>query len=179
MRIYTRTGDGGLTSLGDGSRVSKAAPRVEAYGEVDELNSLLGLLGGEDLPAETRQELLRAQGCLFALGAALADPSGGRQIPPGRCDPAWLEEWIDGMSAGLSPLGNFVIPGGCRGAALAQMCRTVCRRAERRVAGLQEAKEGTGAILPFLNRLSDALFVLARWLNQRAGVADLPWNAHG
>jgi cob(I)alamin adenosyltransferase len=130
-KIYTKTGDGGETSLLSGGRVSKDSARIEAYGTVDELNSVLGLLRSEPLPAETDAAVEQVQEVLFSLGAALADP---KQKCP-QDDSAWatepLEEWIDAMERDLEPLKSFILPGGSRAAALAHLARTVCRRAER------------------------------------------------
>ena len=177
MRIYTRGGDDGFTSLADGSRVAKAVPRVEAYGDVDELNAALGVVRGETIPDDADAMVSRVQCALFEVGARLADPRG--RFAPSRDveDPGWLEGWIDDMEGGLPSLHSFIVPGGCRAAALAHLARTTCRRAERRVAALDLPGEEAARLLPFLNRLSDALFVLARWLNHRAGVADCPWKA--
>lgn len=178
MRVYTRQGDDGTTSLADGTRVSKDAIRVWAYGEVDEVNAVVGLLRAEAPPAEIDAQLARVQGCLFTLGAVLADASGKFAIDEETLRPDWLESWIDDMEAELPPLRNFILPGGNRSAALSHLARTTCRRAERRVVTLLAAggdAKLTWAI-PFLNRLSDAFFVLARLLNQRAGLADVVWR---
>jgi len=178
VKISTKTGDGGETGLISGGRVPKDHPRVEAYGTVDELDALLGLLAAEDLPGDIGERLREIQGALFGLGAALADPRG--KLPGG--PEAWavepLEAWIDGMEAELPALTTFILPGGTRQAALAHLARCVCRRAERRVVALggEAVPEG---ILAYLNRLSDALFLLARLLNQRSGAADIPWGAAG
>lgn len=180
MRIYTRGGDDGSTALGNGQRVSKAAPRVEAYGEVDELNSAVGVLLAETLPERATAELTRAQDALFHVGAFLADPTGRHRVPAELLQAGWLERWIDQMDAELPPLRHFVLPAGSRAAALAHLARAICRRAERRVVGLREGGDlAAGDVLPLLNRLSDALFVCARWLNLRAGVGDVAWKARG
>ena len=180
MRIYTRGGDDGSTALGNGLRVSKAARRVDAYGEVDELNSAIGVLLAEPLPEWVATELTRVQDTLFHVGAFLADPGGRHRVPAELLHAVWLERWIDQMDAELPPLRNFVLPAGCRAAALAHLARSICRRAERRVVTLREEGEtSVGDVLPLLNRLSDALFVCARWLNLRAGVGDVAWKARG
>ena len=177
MRIYTRSGDDGSTALGNGQRVSKAAQRVAAYGEVDELNSMLGVLRAEDLPGRAAIELAHVQDALFHFGAFLADPTGKYRVPHELLHVAWLERWIDAMDAELPSLRNFVLPGGSRPAALAHLARSVCRRTERAVVGLRDAGQTSAAeVIPVLNRLSDALFVCARWLNQQAGIADVAWK---
>lgn len=176
MKVYTRTGDDGGTALGNGQRVSKASARVAAYGDVDELNASLGVLAAEELPAEAADPIREVQAALFEVGAALADPSGRFRVTAAVQDPVWIEHWIDELDADLPPLRNFVLPGGARAAALAHAARCVCRRAERSLVGLDKSEE-IERLLPFLNRLSDALFVLARWLNYRAGIPDVPWRA--
>ena len=180
MRIYTRGGDDGTTALGNGLRCSKAATRVDAYGDVDELNSAIGVLLAESLPEAASVELTRVQDALFYVGAFLADPAGRHRVPTELLPALWLERWIDQMDADLSPLRNFVLPGGCRAAALAHVARSVCRRAERQVVALcDEGETSASDVLPLLNRLSDALFVCARWLNRQAGVGDVAWQARG
>ena len=176
VKVYTRKGDDGGTGLADGTRVSKAAARVEAYGTVDELNSVLGLLLAEDLPEPATARLGRIQDILFELGAYLADPRGAYPLDARVADPGWLEGWIDAMEADLAPLRNFVLPAGARSACLAHQARTVCRRAERRLVGAQREGEDVASVIPFLNRLSDTLFVLARWLNHQAGAAEVVWR---
>ena len=182
MKIYTRTGDAGETSLFGGERVPKHDPRVEAYGTVDELNALIGVLRSEALPAESDAVLAEVQESLFAVGAALADPRHRLSPHAAAWDSAPLERWIDAMDEELDPLRHFILPGGDRAAALAHLARTVCRRAERRIQAVagQELPPG---LLPYVNRLSDALFTLARLLNARCGVAEAIWpardDAHG
>jgi cob(I)alamin adenosyltransferase len=173
MKVYTRTGDGGETSLYSGGRVGKFDARIEAYGTVDELNSTLGLLLTESLPSEAAGRLREVQEALFAVGAALADPERKLEPDPEAWAPEPLEAWIDAMDDELAELRAFILPGGGRPAALAHVARTVCRRAERRVLAVGGVTPG---IVPFLNRLSDALFVLARFLNARAGIADPEWR---
>jgi cob(I)alamin adenosyltransferase len=180
-RIYTRTGDAGRTRLVTGEPVSKASPRVAAYGETDELNAVLGLVRLE-LKAEPGLDaiLARAQNDLFDLGADLATPEG----PEGRHDlrvapaqVARLEAEIDALNADLEPLTSFVLPGGSRASALLHLARTVCRRAERAASAFVEAEGGAGVhaeAVRYLNRLSDLLFVAARWANDR-GRADVLW----
>lgn len=176
MKIYTRGGDDGTTALADGTRVSKAAPRVSAYGEVDELNASIGVLRAERLGERADDALGQVQAALFEIGAFLARPRGGPALSNVILAPAWIESWIDSMEAELPPLKNFVLPAGSRAAALAHQSRTICRRAERGVVALAGQGAGADLVLPFLNRLSDALFVLARWLNQRDEVTEVVWR---
>jgi cob(I)alamin adenosyltransferase len=178
VKIYTRTGDSGDTALFDGTRVSKADPRVAAYGDVDELGAWLGL-AATSLDDDMRNQLLRIQRDLFALGARLADPSHRiadrvtkAVISAG--DIARLEGWIDGFDTELPPLRRFILPGGTTAGAALHVARTVCRRAERTIAALGESaceKE----ILVYVNRLSDLLFTMARAANARAGAAEVEW----
>ncbi len=181
VKVYTRTGDRGQTSLLSGGRVSKDHVRIEAYGTLDELSSVLGLLRTEPLPDDTARRLLAVQESLLEVGAVLADAEGRRQPDASAWDATSLERWVDEMDAELPPLSSFVVPGGCRAAALAHLARTVCRRAERRVTTLAGLADGVGAVpgglLPYLNRLSDLLFVLARFLNARLGVASPEWRS--
>ena len=180
MKIYTRTGDAGETGLFGGGRVSKADPRVVAYGTVDELNAVVGLAA---VWADDRLALrLRAvQARLFDVGADLATPLGARAgLVAGRVQDAWieaLEAEIDGWEAELAPLAAFILPGGSRAAAGLHVARAVCRRTERRVVALGAAGvEVTPAVPVFLNRLSDWLFTAARLANARAGIPDTPWT---
>jgi cob(I)alamin adenosyltransferase len=177
VKVYTRAGDDGSTSLGDGSRVSKANLRVAAYGDVDELNAIVGVLRGEGLPPEAAIELERIQSLLFDVGAFLADPRGKLALPEDVVNPEWAERWIDRMAGEVPALRNFVLPAGTRTAGLAHVARTVCRRAERSVVALSERGDQVGSVIPLLNRLSDAFFLLARWLNRRAGTPDVIWAA--
>jgi cob(I)alamin adenosyltransferase len=164
-RIYTRGGDAGQTSLGDGARVPKTDARIEAYGSVDELNSAIGFaLATADLPPEFRPWLEQIQNDLFDLGADLSVPMeddrerlrvSGEQVQ-------LLEQLCDRVNAGLEPLKSFVLPGGGEAAARLHLARTVCRRAERRSVALGESAELNPAALAYLNRLSDLLFILAR-----------------
>jgi cob(I)alamin adenosyltransferase len=180
VKVYTRTGDDGQTSLFSGGRVPKDDLRVEAYGTVDELNSMLGLLLCEELAADTTERLIGIQEALFAAGAALADSEGREAGGSAAWDVPAIEQWIDLMDSELDELRAFILPGGSRAAALAHVARTVCRRAERRVHSLSGTRAGVPpGLLPYLNRLSDAFFVLARHLNLRAGVPDTPWRPLG
>lgn len=181
-RIYTRTGDSGTTGLFGGGRVRKDSTRVDAYGEVDELNACVGvaLSSTEDEWMCTR--LSRVQNDLFAIGAHLATPVTSEDRPrpslPALPDDriAEFEQWMDEASAQLAPLRSFILPGGTPAAALLHHARTVCRRAERRVVALAASDDVTPGIIVYLNRLSDFLFVAARFANARAGVTDTPWT---
>lgn len=182
MRIYTRTGDAGETGLFDGSRVPKDTLRVEAYGTLDELNSLLGVIRADGLPADADAFLRRVQSELFDLGAELATPEPDKsartaRVPRTRARQVEaLERAIDGFMAEAPPLRTFVLPGGNRAAALVHLARTVARRAERRVVTLSRAETLNPELVRYLNRLSDSLFALARALNHRAGEAEDPWE---
>ncbi len=179
MKIYTKTGDGGTTSLFGGKKVSKSSPRIGAYGTVDELNSALGALRSLGVEARLDAFLERVQADLFRVGAELAAggaaPPGGL-TPVGPGDAALIEREIDRLEADLSPLRNFILPGGTQAASAAHMARSVCRRAERNVVELSEKETVRGEVIVYLNRLSDALFVAARWINAAAGVPDRPWK---
>lgn len=178
MKVYTKTGDKGETSLLSGGRVGKDDLRVEAYGSVDELNSSLGLLRCEDLPQSVAERLIDIQEILFAVGAALADPESRMEHPTAAWDTGDLEDWIDNLDAELEELRVFILPGGCHAAAVTHVARTVCRRAERRVAALSRVDSNVpDGVVPYLNRLSDVLFVLARFLNVRSGIPETEWRA--
>ena len=176
MRIYTRTGDGGETGLFGGARVSKASARVEAYGDVDELNSAIGLARLHPIDAARDTLLARVQSELFDLGAELGSVKDPGVPPVGDGEVAALEAAIDAAEAELSPLASFVLPGGCPGAAHLHLARAVCRRAERGVVRLAATEAVRAEAIRYLNRLSDLLFVLARLANARAGVEDAPWT---
>ncbi len=182
MNIYTRTGDDGDTALFGGGRVPKSDKRVEAYGDVDELNSFVGLALTSLADTEVRRGLLLIQNDLFALGANLATPEGdGSRSQPQTPDVPitrveTMEQWIDQATEELPELRQFVLPGGTEAAALLHVCRSVCRRAERAVVALGQAETLDDGIVPYLNRLSDLLFVWARLENFRAGQADVPWG---
>ena len=179
VKIYTRTGDAGDTALFDGRRVPKSDVRVDAYGEVDELNATLGLALSAGLDPDLVVMLEMVQRDLFALGGRLADP-GGKIAPRvgkvaiGDADIARLEGWIDALESELPPLRRFILPGGTPAAAALHLGRTVCRRAERRIVQLGADAVGP-RLLAYVNRLSDFLFVLARAVNRRAGVSELEW----
>lgn len=172
-KIYTRTGDDGSTGLGDGTRVPKDHARVEAYGTVDELNSLLGLLLCEPLSRELHAALTRIQHTLFDLGGELSVP--GRQVLAD-AQTTELEQLLDRLNADLAPLKEFILPGGSRAAALCHVARSVCRRAERRVYTLSRRERVSPASLKYLNRLSDLLFVMARVANRASGMPDTLWQ---
>ena len=175
-KIYTRTGDDGTTGLGDGSRTAKDHPRVEAYGTVDELNSALGVLLTESLPAEIREALSPIQHELFDLGGELCIP--GRQAI-GADQVARLETILDALNADLPPLKEFVLPGGTHAAALTHQARTICRRAERRMVTLARNDEVNPLSIHYVNRLSDLLFVMARYLNAAAHAPETLWQPSG
>ena len=173
-RIYTRLGDGGETHLGDMSRVAKTHPRIEAYGAVDELNAHVGVaLATSGLPERFAPWLQRVQNDLFDVGADLSVPAGGtrERLRLAAEQTAWLERLCDEVNAELEPLKSFVLPGGNAAAAQLHVCRTVCRRAERRAIALGD--EATPEVVRYLNRLSDLLFILARAAN---GGADVLWE---
>ena len=172
-KIYTRTGDGGTTGLADGSRVGKDTPRVAAMGDVDELNSAIGLLLAEDLPQAMRASFLAVQHDLLDIGGELCLP-GHTLINEGHV--TRLEQALDQLNATLSPLKEFVLPGGSRAAAAAHLARTVCRRAERKLVALSRTDNVPPLLLHYLNRLSDLLFVSARALNRHAGGDDVLWE---
>lgn len=181
MRIYTRTGDAGLTGLFGGGRVPKDHPRVAAYGEVDELNAALGMAMTLDPVAADRELLESIQRDLFTIGSELATPDPAKLAQAlsgprvGDAHVAALERAIDAHEAALEPLRNFILPGGTPKAAAFHLARTVCRRAERAVVRLAHETTISTDILTYLNRLSDLLFVLARAANARAGVRDVSW----
>ena len=180
MKIYTKTGDEGTTGLLGNRRVSKDDIRIEAYGTIDELNAVLGLARAQGLDSAADSLAAQLQDELFSVGSALADPD-----PKGRCHNAIrvehtsrLERIIDGLESELAPLSTFILPGGALPAATIHLARTVCRRAERLVVRLtrQPDADVPPALIVYLNRLGDLLFVLARAVNHRAKVSDIPWK---
>ena len=183
MKIYTKTGDEGETGLFAGPRVRKDAARIEAYGEVDELNTVLGLARAEALPVEIDQFLGHVQNQLFELGAELATPEAAKMGTSTLAAEAvaMLEQAIDQHEATLPPLKQFILPAGTKGAAALHFARAVCRRAERRVVSLTNLPSEKLSPWPlrYLNRLSDLLFVLARAANAAAGEGDVPWQKPG
>lgn len=180
-RIYTRTGDSGETGLFGGGRVGKDDPRVDAYGEVDELNAALGVARSHRLEPDldTLAQAIQAQ--LFTVGAVLATPTGTKAekaVP--KVQPQWtaeMESAIDRFDQEITPLTQFILPGGNQAAAALHLARTICRRAERRVVPLGRERQVDPAVGVYLNRLSDLLFTMARVCNQRAGLQDVLWTA--
>jgi len=182
MKIYTKTGDDGTTGLFGGDRVSKVDARVEAYGTVDEINAALGMVRAHKALSSAFDELIATlQNDLFVIGAELACAPGKKE----KLTMKWvdtlaierIEHAIDEAEAGLSPLQNFVLPGGSPAAASLHLARTIARRAERRVLGVTQPEPPRLEVVMYLNRLSDLLFVLARRANHEAGIADVPWIA--
>lgn len=178
MKIYTRTGDKGETGLWGGSRISKDAVRINAYGTVDECNAVLGIARTLAVPPDLDAMLAHIQNQLFIVGADLAAPAD--QAPAiarvSADDAAVLERWIDELESSLPPLKQFIIPGGSPAAAYLHLARTVCRRAERWTVALAREEPSVAPVVVYLNRLSDFLFVAARTANRRAGVEDRPWD---
>ena len=178
--VYTRTGDSGMTSLVGGQRVPKTHIRLEAYGTVDELNSQLGLLLTYLTEEEDRRVILGVQNLLFSIGSMLATDTSERDVRPGRYvtaeDVAAMEGAIDAAEDGLPPWRGFILPGGARGAAVAHVCRTVCRRAERCIHALAAEAEVDAMLMAYINRLSDYLFVLAKKINKFAGIEENIWQ---
>jgi cob(I)alamin adenosyltransferase len=172
VKIYTRTGDRGETSLFGGARVPKNDPRIDAYGTIDELNSCLGVV----LAVEPDAQLLAVQRDLFEIGAHLASPGTSRFAGVETSRIEELERGIDAMEAELAPLKTFILPGGTPAAAQLHVARTVCRRAERLVVALHDDDPATESSIAYLNRLSDYLFVAARHANHKRGVEDVPWT---
>lgn len=181
MKIYTKTGDGGDTGLFGGGRVSKSHPRVEAYGDVDELNAVLGVVRSVEQMPRIDDVLVPIQRDLFAIGALLATPDRDKMrqhLDKARIDDARiaeLERAIDDGDAELEPLRAFVVPGGSPKAAALHVARTVCRRAERRVVELGKETEIPRLVIIYLNRLSDLLFTLARVANHRSNAGEVTW----
>jgi cob(I)alamin adenosyltransferase len=181
MKIYTKTGDKGDTGLFGGGRVGKDHPRVEAYGDVDELNATLGLVRALEPMPRIDEVIVPIQRDLFAIGALLATPDRDKMrasLEKARLDDSRIRELevaIDQCEAELEPLRSFIVPGGTAKAASLHVARTVCRRAERRVVALQHTEELPSIVVVFLNRVSDLLFMLARVANRRAGAGEVSW----
>jgi cob(I)alamin adenosyltransferase len=172
-RIYTRTGDRGTTGLGDGSRVDKDDATIEVMGDIDELNSVVGVLLAEELPEPVTEILTTIQHELFDLGSELAVP--GSHVME-ETQVTRLERQIDELNSSLGPLKEFILPGGSRAAALCHLARAVCRRAERSLVALGRKRKLGDAVLMYINRLSDLLFVLARTLNRVEEGGEVPWQ---
>lgn len=179
-KVYTRTGDGIETSIIGGDRIPKYSMRLEAYGTVDELSSFIGNLVADDsVIDEQRVDLLKIQNMLFNIGGYLATPPSIRKpevagLSQENIDD--MESWIDAMDEQLPPLNNFIIPGGCKASAKANMARTVCRRAERRILQLAADEEINPLVFAYINRLSDYLFVIGRYLNKFADYKEIVWQ---
>lgn len=180
-KIYTRKGDDGTTALGTKHRVHKDAERIQACGTVDELNSAIGLALAHGLSPRLEEELHKIQNDLFHLGASLSFPDNELKknsvprIEQRHIDV--LEQQIDELSAEVGPLKNFILPGGSPGAAALHLARTICRRAERKVVAIRRLGQVAKEDVPYLNRLSDALFVMARYENKQRGVEDTLWDS--
>ncbi len=181
FKIYTRTGDKGDTGLFGGGRVAKDNPRVEAYGDVDELNAVIGMVRAVELMPRIDEVLVPVQRDLFGIGAILATPNREKmseQLVKARIDEERIEQLeraIDAGDAELDPLTAFIVPGGTPKAAALHVARTVCRRAERRVVTLKQEADVPELVVIYLNRLSDLLFTLARVANKRAGAGEVTW----
>jgi cob(I)alamin adenosyltransferase len=181
MKIYTKTGDSGDTGLFGGGRVGKDHPRVEAYGDVDELNAMLGLVRAMEPMPRIDEVIVPIQRDLFSIGALLATPDRDKMkasLEKARIDDSRIRELemaIDQCESELDPLRSFIVPGGTAKAASLHVARTVCRRAERRVVALQHTEELPPIVVVFLNRVSDLLFMLARVANKRAGAGEVSW----
>lgn len=172
-KIVTRTGDDGTTGMADGKRVPKDNARIEAIGEVDELNSQIGVLLAEELPQDVQTCFTQVQHELFNLGGELSLP-GHTGISEAQV--LRLEQQVETWNQDLPPLKEFILPGGCRAAALCHVARTVCRRAERRLVTLSKSETVSQQLLQYLNRLSDLLFVACRVINRAAGQSDVLWQ---
>ncbi len=172
-KITTRTGDDGTTGLGDGSRIHKSALRISVLGDIDELNSMIGVLLAESLPGSASARLTRIQNHLFDLGGEVCIP--GHQVIT-EAQVVFLDEAINELNSVLPPLKEFILPGGSRSAAVCHVARTIARRAERSVASLAGDEFVSMHALQYLNRLSDYLFIQARTLNRESGVADVLWQ---
>lgn len=181
MKIYTKGGDKGETGLFGGERVSKDSLRIDAYGTVDELNSFIGLCLTEIIDGDVKSLLSRIQNLLFTLGSDLASPDNEKNSEHNiprivKSHYEEVEKEIDKFETRLDDLRNFILPGGCKSAALLHICRTICRRAERKVVALNNDVKINSDILILLNRLSDLFFVLARYENEISGIEDIKWN---
>jgi cob(I)alamin adenosyltransferase len=179
MKIYTKTGDQGMTSLFGGKRVSKADLRIDSYGTIDELNSWIGVLRDQEVNSKRKETLLAIQDRLFTIGSTLATEPGNMKVKIPRLeeeDIIILEKEIDGMETSLPPMRSFVLPGGHSSVSFAHVTRTVCRRAERLVIALQQTDTVDQIVIKYLNRLSDYLFVLSRSMTHELKAEESPWN---
>ena len=185
MKIYTKTGDKGETSLYGGTRVSKAAARVESYGTLDELNAFIGLAKAEISDEKVSSQLQKIQFDLFTVGSEAATPTDKMFLANGKSrldlliseeEIMELERWMDNFDAELEPLQFFILPSGGKAAASVHVCRTVCRRAERAMVYLNETEEVRPELIKYLNRLSDYLFILARYISKISGEKEEYWN---
>ena len=185
MKIYTKTGDKGETSLYGGTRVSKAAARVESYGTLDELNAFIGLAKAEISDEKVLSQLQKIQFDLFTVGSEAATPTDKLLLANGKNrldlmisekEISELEHWMDDLDASLEPLQFFILPSGGKAAASVHVCRTVCRRAERAMVHLNETEEVRPELIKYLNRLSDYLFILARYISKISGEKEEYWN---
>jgi cob(I)alamin adenosyltransferase len=179
MKIYTKTGDKGTTALFGGKRVSKADLRIDAYGTVDELNSFIGLLRDQEVNQKRKKSIIEIQNTLFVVGSNLATEPGNTKVKvPSltESDIEELERAIDKMEEELPPLKSFVLPGGHQAVSFCHVARTVCRRAERLVIALNNQEPIDPAIIKYLNRLSDFLFVLSRKMSHEVGAEEIPWK---
>ena len=179
MKIYTKQGDHGDTGLVGGSRLPKDAARIESYGTVDELNAAIGVVRSTPLAAPIVPLLTQIQRDLFTMGAELASPADSAVPTIESRHVQQLEQWIDHWDATVPPLRNFILPGGTPSAGLLHLARVICRRAERRTVSLARHERVSAELVPYLNRLSDLLFVLARVENDAANVADVVWTPEG
>ncbi len=179
MKIYTKTGDSGTTSLFGGKRVSKSELRIEAYGTVDELNAHIGLVRDQPVNAATKDVLIEIQDRLFTIGSILATEPGNTRVKTptlAEADIQFLEKQIDNMEATLPPMKSFVLPGGHPSVSFCHIARTVCRRAERLVIALNQQESVDQLAIKYLNRLSDYLFVLSRYIGSELGAEETPWK---
>lgn len=174
-KIYTRTGDSGTTGMADGSRLSKDSIRIHCIGEVDELNSMLGLVVNKCQLAQVKENLVTIQHDLFNIGGQLAMPDY-ELIDASRVE--WLEQTLDEMNSELPPLKEFILPGGCEDASFCHLARAICRRVERAMVSLMTEEEINPILVAYINRLSDWLFVASRELNRAGGEAEVYWESH-
>jgi len=179
MKIYTKTGDEGTTALFGGKRVPKSELRIDAYGTVDELNSWIGLLRDQPVNKIRTEELIEVQDRLFTIGSILATEPGNTKVKiPAltTADVHFLERRIDAMEANLEPMKSFVLPGGHPSVSYGHLARTVCRRAERLVVALDQSATINPIVIQYMNRLSDYLFVLCRYMTKELGAPEAPWT---